>query len=207
MNTGVYVSNILMIIASFFIIRGYLGDLGLFLALISGLICGFLIAQVTEYFTSAERSPVKKIAEAAKTGAAVTIIEGLATGMMSTALVECVPNFSEGRRLDVVEQIVAAVESVKGVVMLDYSSDADHNRSVLTFVGPPKGVEEAAFLAIAKAAELINLDEQEGEHPRIGATDVVPFVPISGVEMKECVEMAKRVGKRVGEELNIPIYL
>jgi len=121
--------------------------------------------------------------------------------------VECVPNFSEGRRLDVVEQIVAAVKSIPEVTLLDYSSDADHNRSVLTFVGSVKGVEEAAFAAIQKASELINLDEHQGEHPRIGATDVVPFIPISGVTMQDCVDIANRLGKRVGEELNIPVYL
>jgi len=126
---------------------------------------------------------------------------------MTQQLVECVPNFSEGRRLDVVEQIVEAVRATPGVIVLDHSSDADHNRSVLTFVGSPQGVEEAAFAAIAKAAELINLDEQEGEHPRIGATDVVPFIPISGVTMDDCVAIANRLGKRVGEELNIPVYL
>lgn len=126
---------------------------------------------------------------------------------MKSKLVECVPNFSEGRRPEVVEQIVDAVRAVRDVVLLDYSSDDDHNRSVLTFVGTPEGVEEAAFAAIKKAAELIDLDEHEGEHPRIGATDVVPFIPIAGVTMEECVAIANRLGKRVGEELSIPVYL
>lgn len=126
---------------------------------------------------------------------------------MSAALVECIPNFSEGRRPEVVEKIVDAVRSVEGAILLDYSSDADHNRSVVTFVGSPQAVEEAAFAAIAKAAELIDLNEHEGAHPRIGATDVVPFVPISGITMEACVEMARRVGKRVGEELNVPVFL
>jgi glutamate formiminotransferase/formiminotetrahydrofolate cyclodeaminase len=126
---------------------------------------------------------------------------------MSTSLVECVPNFSEGRRPEVVGQIVAAIGAVDGVILLDHSSDADHNRSVVTFVGPLKAVEQAAFEGIKKAAELINLDQQSGEHPRIGATDVVPFIPISGVTMPECVEAARRLGKRVGEELQIPVYL
>ena len=126
---------------------------------------------------------------------------------MSTSLVECVPNFSEGRRTEVVEQIVAAIGAVDGVVLLDYSSDADHNRSVVTFVGPLAAVEAAAFEGIKKAAELINLDEHSGEHPRIGATDVVPFIPISGVTMADCAAAAQRVGKRVGEQLNIPVYL
>ena len=126
---------------------------------------------------------------------------------MTAALVECVPNFSEGRRAEVVEQIVAVVKAVPDVILLDYSSDADHNRSVLTFVGTVEGVEQAAFAAIKKAAELIDLDQHQGEHPRIGATDVVPFIPISGVTMQECVAIAKRLGQRVGGELGIPVYL
>ena len=126
---------------------------------------------------------------------------------MSTQIVECIANFSEARRPEVVEAIMAAVTSVPGVTLLDRHSDLDHNRTVLTFVGPPAEVEEAAFRAIAKAAELIDLDQHTGEHPRIGATDVVPFVPITGVTMPECVEMARRLGSRVGEELGIPVYL
>jgi len=122
-------------------------------------------------------------------------------------LVECVPNFSEGRRKEVVEQIEAAVASVSGVKLLDLEMDADHNRSVLTFAGRPEGVEEAAFRAVEKAAALIDMDQHQGEHPRLGATDVVPFVPISGVSMEECVEMARRLGERVGRELQIPVYL
>ncbi len=123
------------------------------------------------------------------------------------ALIECIPNFSEGRRPEVVAAIVAAIQSVPGVSVLDYSSDADHNRSVVTFVGPPEGVEEAAFTAIQTAAELIDMTHHEGEHPRIGATDVVPFVPIRGVTMADCVAMAGRLGRRVGDELGIPVYL
>jgi glutamate formiminotransferase/formiminotetrahydrofolate cyclodeaminase len=123
------------------------------------------------------------------------------------ALVECIPNFSEGRRAEVVAAIVAAIQSVPGVSVLDYSSDADHNRSVVTFVGPPEGVEEAAFAAIQTAAGLIDMTRHTGEHPRIGATDVVPFVPIRGVTMADCVAMAGRLGRRVGDELGIPIYL
>ena len=126
---------------------------------------------------------------------------------MPAALVECIPNFSEARRPEVVEQIVAAVRGVRGVHILDRHSDLDHNRTVLTFVGPPEAVEEAAFQAIKTAAGLINLDEHQGEHPRLGATDVVPFVPISGISMAECVEMARRLGERVGFELEIPVYL
>ena len=122
-------------------------------------------------------------------------------------IVECVPNFSEGRRPEVVQAIVEAAASVPGVCVLDVQSDADHNRSVVTLVGPPEPVEEAAFRAIARAAGLINLDEHQGAHPRIGAADVVPFVPVSGVTMEECVQMAHRLGRRVGEELSIPVYL
>lgn len=122
-------------------------------------------------------------------------------------LVECVPNFSEGRRKDVVDAIVAAMRAVPEVRVLDVESDVDHNRSVVTLVGPPVAVQEAAFQGIAKAAELIDMDEQQGEHPRLGATDVVPFVPISGVLTNECVALAQELGRRVGEELNIPVYL
>jgi len=106
----------------------------------------------------------------------------------------------------VVDTIITAVGSVKGVRVLDRHSDVDHNRTVLTFVGTPEAVEEAAYLGIAKAAELIDLNHHQGEHPRMGATDVVPFVPIVGVTMQECVEMARRLGKRVAETLGIPVY-
>jgi glutamate formiminotransferase/formiminotetrahydrofolate cyclodeaminase len=122
-------------------------------------------------------------------------------------IVECVPNFSEARRPEIVAQIRSAIAAIAGVTFLDQHSDTDHNRTVLTFVGEPQAVEQAAFDAIKTAAQLIDLDQHTGEHPRIGATDVVPFVPISGVTLEECVAMAKRVGERVGKELNIPIYL
>jgi glutamate formiminotransferase/formiminotetrahydrofolate cyclodeaminase len=124
-----------------------------------------------------------------------------------TQLVECIPNFSEARRPEVIDQIVAALISVSEIKLLDRSSDTDHNRTVLTFAGPPQAVEEAAFRAIQKAAELIDLNQHTGQHPRIGAADVVPFVPISGITMDECVALAKRLGRRVGAELNIPVYL
>lgn len=124
-----------------------------------------------------------------------------------TTLIECIPNFSEARRPEVIDQIVAAIQSVPEVKFLDRSSDLDHNRTVLTFAGPPLAVEEAAFRAIQTAAELIDLDQHTGEHPRIGATDVVPFVPLKDATMQECVEIARRVGQRVGEELGIPVYL
>lgn len=126
---------------------------------------------------------------------------------MTNPLVECIPNFSEARRPEVIEQIIAAITSVEGVRLLDRSSDLDHNRTVLTFVGSPQAVEEAAFRAIQKAADLIDLNQHSGEHPRIGATDVCPFVPLSGVTMEECVAIARRLGQRVGSELGIPVYL
>jgi len=122
-------------------------------------------------------------------------------------LIECVPNFSEGRRPEVIAQIVAAISAVPGVTVLDTSSDADHNRTVVTFIGAPEPVEQAAYAAIAAAARLINLDEHRGEHPRIGATDVVPFVPLRGATMADCVAIARRLGERVGRELGIPVYL
>ena len=126
---------------------------------------------------------------------------------MNNSLVECIPNFSEARRPQVIEAIVQAIKAVPGAVLLDQHSDLDHNRTVLTFVGPPESIEQAAFQAIAKAAELINLDQHSGEHPRIGATDVVPFVPVYGISMPDCVAMARRLGERVGNELGIPVYL
>ncbi len=126
---------------------------------------------------------------------------------MPAPLVECIPNFSEARRPEVVEAILASIRQVAGVRVLDHHSDLDHNRTVVTYVGSPVAVEEAAFQAIRTAAERINLAEHTGAHPRIGATDVVPFVPIAGVTMLECVEIARRLGKRVGEELQIPVYL
>jgi glutamate formiminotransferase/formiminotetrahydrofolate cyclodeaminase len=126
---------------------------------------------------------------------------------MPNPLVECIPNFSEARRPEVIDAIVMVINGVPGVHLLDRHSDLDHNRTVLTMVGSPAGVEEAAFLAIQKAAELINMDEHTGAHPRIGATDVVPFVPISEFSMVECVEMARRLGKRVATQLSIPVFL
>lgn len=127
--------------------------------------------------------------------------------VVKTQIVECIPNFSEARRPEVVAAIRQAIADVPGVQVLDQHSDLDHNRSVITFAGPPQAVSEAAFRAIARAAELINLEEHEGEHPRIGATDVVPFVPISGISMEDCVGLARQVASRVGSELGIPVYL
>ena len=115
---------------------------------------------------------------------------------MPNQLIECISNFSEARRPEVIDQIVAAVQSVDEVKLLDRSSDLDHNRTVLTFAGPPFAVEEAAFRAIKTASELINMDHHTGEHPRIGATDVVPFVPLNGASMDDCIAIAKRLGER-----------
>ena len=126
---------------------------------------------------------------------------------MTTPIIECVPNFSDARRPEVIEAIQSAVASVKDVYVLDRHMDEDHNRTVITFIGSPQGVEEAAFQAISKAFELIDLNQHTGEHPRIGATDVVPFIPISDVSMQECIEIARRLGERVATELEIPVYL
>lgn len=126
---------------------------------------------------------------------------------MPAPLVECIPNFSEARHTEIIEEIIAAIKAVPGIQLLDRHSDLDHNRSVITYVGAPGAVEEAAFQGIAKAAQLVDLNQHEGAHPRIGATDVVPFVPITGVTMQDCVEIARRLGKRVGAELGIPVYL
>jgi glutamate formiminotransferase len=118
-----------------------------------------------------------------------------------------VPNFSEGRRKEVIDQITEAIAIVPDVHVLDVQSDADHNRTVVTFVGEPEAVEEAAFRGIGKAAQLIDMNLHRGEHPRMGAADVVPFVPIKGVTIEDCVAIARRVGERVGRELDIPVYL
>ncbi|MFZ5518689.1 MAG: glutamate formimidoyltransferase [Candidatus Zhuqueibacterota bacterium] len=122
-------------------------------------------------------------------------------------LVECVPNFSEGRNKDVIQFITNEIEGTEGVKLLDVDPGADTNRTVVTFIGSPEGVKEAAFRAIKKAAEVINMREHKGAHPRMGATDVCPFVPVSGVTMAECVEIARDLGKRVADELNISVYL
>ncbi len=120
---------------------------------------------------------------------------------------ECVPNFSEGRRAHVVMAIVESMAQVPGVRILDVHSDPDHNRSVVTLVGKPQAVAEAAFRGIKEAAERINLEEHEGQHPFIGAADVVPFVPLEGTTMEEAVELARELGRRVAEELHLPVYL
>jgi glutamate formiminotransferase / formiminotetrahydrofolate cyclodeaminase len=122
-------------------------------------------------------------------------------------IVECVPNFSEGRDRKIIDEITKAIESVDGIELADVDPGADTNRTVVTFFGEPEKVEESAFRAIAKASEIIDMSKQHGSHPRMGATDVCPFIPVQDVTMEECVEMSKRVGKRVGEELKIPVYL
>ncbi len=122
-------------------------------------------------------------------------------------IVECVPNFSEGRDQGTIEAIVDAISAVSGVRVLDVKSDLDHNRTVVTFVGEPEVTEEAAYRAVEKAAELIDMEQHQGEHPRLGAADVVPFVPIAGVTMETAVTLARRLGERIGRELDIPVYL
>ena len=121
-------------------------------------------------------------------------------------IVECVPNISEGKDQNVITAITDEVKKFK-VRLLDVESDHDHNRSVITYVGEPEEVEKATFALAAKAVELIDMEKHKGEHPRIGALDVVPFVPISGVTMQECITMAERVGKKIWEELHVPVYL
>ena len=126
---------------------------------------------------------------------------------MQQRLVECVPNISEGRRNEVIEAVSTVVNQVEGVKLLDVDPGKSTNRTVITFVGPPETIGEAAFQLIKKAAELIDMRQHRGEHPRMGATDVCPFVPVSGVSMEECVDIARALAKRVGDELGIPGYL
>jgi glutamate formiminotransferase/formiminotetrahydrofolate cyclodeaminase len=126
---------------------------------------------------------------------------------MQQRLVECVPNISEGRRSEVIDAVASVVNQVEGVKLLDVDPGKSTNRTVITFVGPPETVGEAAFQLIKKAAELIDMRNHRGEHPRMGATDVCPFVPVSGVSMEECVEIARKLAERVGNELGIPGYL
>lgn len=122
-------------------------------------------------------------------------------------IVECVPNISEGRDRAVIDAVVAVVKDVAGVHLLDVDPGAETNRTVITFIGDPAGVAEAAFRVVKRAAELIDMGKHHGAHPRHGATDVCPFVPVRGVTMQECVEIARRVGERIGRELEIPVYL
>ena len=126
---------------------------------------------------------------------------------MPRQLVECVPNFSEGRDSAKMDAIVQSILSVPEVVLLDRESDADHNRCVLTFVGPPAAVADAALRSVAKAVELIDLTTHQGAHPRIGAADVIPFIPIEGVTLEECVRLAERVASEIWSKLHVPVYL
>ncbi len=122
-------------------------------------------------------------------------------------IVECVPNFSEGRRTEVVDAIVAAISSVPGVRLLDREMDGNHNRCVITFIGDRNSVVEGAMAGARKAVELIDMNVHRGEHPRIGALDVLPFVPVAGVTMEDCVRIARTAGKRIADELAVPVYL
>ena len=122
-------------------------------------------------------------------------------------LIECVPNFSNGRNPEVIEAITAEIRNTEGAVLLDVDPGATTNRTVVTMIGSPEAVEEAAFRAIRKASELIDMTGHTGEHPRMGATDVCPFVPVQGATMEDCIEVARKLGRRVGEDLGIPVYL
>lgn len=124
-----------------------------------------------------------------------------------TQIVECVPNFSEGRNPEVIQALAALVRSVPGVVLLDETKDPDHHRAVLTFAGRPYAVAEVAFQMARLASQLIDLRSHQGEHPRVGATDVMPFVPIRDISMQDCVQLARMVGQRIGNELKIPVFL
>ena len=126
---------------------------------------------------------------------------------MHEQLIECVPNFSEGRNPEIIKQITDEIEKVDGVKLLDVDPGYDMNRTVVTFIGPPESVKEAAFQSIKKASELIDMSTHQGSHPRMGATDVCPFVPVSGITIDETIELSKEVAERVGSELGIPIYM
>ncbi len=127
--------------------------------------------------------------------------------MAEKKIVECVPNFSEGRNCETIDAIETSIISTEGVKLLNCESDRDYNRTVITFAGEPSGVKEAAFKAILKASELIDMSIQKGEHPRIGATDVCPIIPVSNTTTDECVQLANELGMKVGEKLGIPVYL
>jgi len=122
-------------------------------------------------------------------------------------LVLCIPNFSEGKRTKVIDAIVEEVRKVKEVKLLDVKADVNHNRVVVTFIGGPEAVKKAAFLSCAKATSLINMEEHHGEHPRIGATDVIPFIPVRNITLEECARLANDVAREIAEKLEIPVYL
>jgi glutamate formiminotransferase len=127
--------------------------------------------------------------------------------MAEERLVECVPNFSEGRRADVLARLAAAIETSHGVTLLDQTADVDHNRSVITFAGPPTPVTDAMERAVEVAIAAIDMTRHQGEHPRLGAVDVIPFVPMGGTTLDECVELARAFGQRIAERFELPIYL
>lgn len=127
--------------------------------------------------------------------------------MALNRIMECVPNFSEGRNKEVIEKIVDNFRAKDGVRLLDYSSDPDHNRTVVTVVGEPEALSDAVVAAVKSARDLIDMNKHEGQHPRMGATDVVPFIPIRNVTEEDAIELSKKVGKRIGEELEIPVFL
>ena len=122
-------------------------------------------------------------------------------------IIECVPNFSEGVDLNIIDQITRSIQTVEGVTLLDVDPGKATNRTVVTLVGEPEAVIEGAFRGIQKAAELIDMSKHSGEHPRMGATDVCPLIPVANISMEETAAFAKKLAKRVGEELNIPVYL
>ena len=126
---------------------------------------------------------------------------------MKDNFVECIPNYSEGRRLSVIQTITESISRIDGITVIDRHIDPDHNRTVITFVGHPQAVEIAAFESVKAASTLINMKFHQGEHPRIGATDVVPFVPIMNTSMKTCIQLAQNLGTKIGNQLQIPVYL
>ena len=123
------------------------------------------------------------------------------------SLIECVPNFSEGRRSEVVEEIVLAINQIDGVTLLDHSRDETHNRSVVTFAGAAESVVRAATAAVGRAIQLIDMEQHTGAHPRIGAVDVIPFVPLGNTRIEECVDLARRFGEQIAKLFELPVYL
>ena len=126
---------------------------------------------------------------------------------MEPKIVECVPNISEGRNDSIIKECIQAIASVQGVKMVDFSSDPDHNRSVLTFIGPVEEVLEAAKRLTGKAIELINLQNHTGTHPRMGAVDVIPIIPLVNITMEECVQASERLAKQIADDFSLPVYM
>ena len=126
---------------------------------------------------------------------------------MEDRIIECVPNFSEGQNPETIKQITGVIEAVEGVKLLNVDPGFEMNRTVVTFIGNPEAVAEAAFQSIKKASELIDMSKHKGSHPRMGATDVCPFIPVSGITTEEAIELSHRVAERVGKELGIPVYM